>query len=90
MSLTQCRKIGIALVEHVGLVEVAVGRGRSGTDQVIIVIRSYLAGHHVLTGVFIATVTGEALLVPIVDNREAAAKVHQRVGQLHAVNQFSV
>ena len=49
-----------------------------------------LVGEHVLAGVLVAAVAGEALLVAVVDDGLAAGEEHQRVGQLRPGQQLGV
>ena len=86
----QLRIIGQRLVQRMGVVEVGVGRGGRRADQVVIVVLGDDAGHHVLAGVLVAAVTGETLLVAVVDDGHAAPEVHQGMGQLVAGHQFSI
>ena len=86
--LAQPGQRGDGAVERVPT-PVAVGRRRrGGADQVVVVVRRDRAGEHVLPGVLVAPVAGEALLVAVVDDRLATGEVHQRVGELVAAQQL--
>ena len=92
------RQVGVAhgsevaegLVQRVGRVEVVVGRGGIGADQVLVHVVRHLAGQHVLAAQLVAAAAGEALLVAVVDDREAASEEEQPVAQLHARHQLGV
>ena len=86
----QLGEVGERLVERVGRVEVRVGRGRVRAEQVVVVVRADLAREHVLPGVLVAAVAGEALLVAVVDDRLAAGEEHQLVRELVAGEQLGV
>ena len=65
-----------------GRVEVVVGRGGIGADQVLVHVVRHLAGHHVLAAQLIAAAADEALLVAVVDDRKAAGEEKQPVAQI--------
>ena len=71
-------------------VEVGVGRGGVGADQVVVVVRVDLRREHVLAGVLVAAVADEALLVAVVHDRLATREVHQRVREEVAREQLVV
>ena len=71
-------------------IEVVVGRRLVRADQVVVRVGRHLVGEHVLAGVLVAPVAGEALLVAVVDDRLAAGEEHQRVRQLRSCQQLGV
>ena len=71
-------------------VEVVVGRGLVGADQVVVGVGRHGVGEHVLAGVLVAAVANEALLVAVVDDRLAAGEEHEGVRQPGAGEQFGV
>ncbi len=68
-------------VHRVAGVEVGLGGGGVGPDEVVVVVGRHPAREHVLAGVLVAAAAGEALLVAVVDDRLPTGEVHQRVGQ---------
>ena len=87
---THSGKVGQRRVEGMGFIEVGVGSRGVGADQVVVVVRVHLAGHHVLAGILVVAVAHEALLVAVVDDGHAAGKVHEAVRQLVPRQQFGV
>ena len=82
MRGAQLRQLG-DVAEHDAVRAVAVATaGRRAADHRVVVVRRDLAGEHVLAGVLVATVADEALLVAVVDDRLAAQREHQRVGEV--------
>ena len=75
------------LVQRVALIEVVRGGGGVGADQIVVVVGGHLAREHVLPGILVPAVAGEALLVAVIDHRLTSGEVHQRMSQFIALQQ---